>query len=147
MLALALLAEVELDVEHLDELLVLFLHSKAKTSDRVVAVVLDAVIEGELDVIQKLLGPLVEVLGQSLPDGVKVHGFLNNIEVVWNFQFNWVNRLLENPALGHFPKDVEHPAGHFLPRLEKKGSLLHLRPVQLLELGLVLEVLADLGVF
>ena len=79
------------------------------------AIVLQAVLEDEVHIVEEVLKLEVLIRVQLALHSTEVHWLLDDVEVVWDRKFLWVNRLMENPSILVLPKVVEHSLGGLIP--------------------------------
>jgi len=83
----------------------------------VLAVVLQAVFEDEVQIVEEVLELQILVRVELLLDRAKIHWLLDDVKVVGDVQLLGIHRLVKDPSLMVLPNRCDHAFGCLIPAL------------------------------
>jgi len=115
---------VELCIEFVELIPDYFAHLSYRT---IFSIVFNAVVENEVDIINEFLNVAIPIRVKFVFNGAEVHWLGHHVIVVGDFQFLWVNWVVEDPGLVSLPKLRQQLLCRYVPRL--KDTTRHIRGV------------------
>lgn len=76
--------------------------------NRSILVVQHRIVKCEVDIRAEIFDGMVLSSIQFLLDGAKIHGFLNDLEIIRKAQFHWIDRAVEHPTVLMRLKSLEN---------------------------------------
>jgi len=150
-------SNVEVHEERVIQSVEFFTDTLAHDADlTVLSVVLNAVLEDEVHIVEEVLQLEVLIRVQFLLDEAKVHWLLNDVKIVGDVQLLRVDRLVEDPRLIMLPQGVYHALSGFVPAIVDLSMIRHIRDRKILyrslwlchpDCLLILKVFSELGIF